>query len=140
MSDENAFIARLKRLTKPCRELDVELCPYETAIFRGEFLYRLPGHDGRAWDYLLPYTGSIDAAFTLVPSHDGQGRGLWINLQQMHGSHGSGKTDWSAEFYVVECDSADPLKTKQAKYWGIHPLPAVAILIAVKRLAAGIDV
>jgi hypothetical protein len=69
------LISRLDALTGPDPKIDAEICPYPVKrnehpdiLKDGDWLYELPQHHGRAWDYVPRYTASIDAALTLVPN------------------------------------------------------------------------
>lgn len=121
----DSLLSRLEALTEPSREIDAEV-----ALANG--WRKNPGGlcwlqpDGRLYDFPPRYTASIDAALKLALPFDGKGRGLWIKLNEFAGSHGSGKSCWHAELYGIDNE-------QEFKYWGMHPLPAVALLIAIMK-------
>jgi hypothetical protein len=114
-----SLLSRLQSLTAPSREIDAEIA-----------LSHDLWHHGRGTTSVVAsaprYTESLDAALTRVPVFDGPGRGLWIKLNQFAGPHGSGKTCWHAELKGIDGD-------KPLHWWGMHQIPAVALLIAIMK-------
>jgi hypothetical protein len=138
MSD--SLISRLEALTEPSREIDAEIARAngwrEDPTFKG--CWFCP--DGRI-DYAVPrYTGSLDVALASVPEPGGKGSALWIRLNEVGGSHGSGESLWSVDLHGVErVEGAAPEDLKDINWYGTHTSPAIALLIAIERMRAALE-
>jgi hypothetical protein len=125
----DSLLSRLQNLTEPSREIDAEIAlangwTYEKSWWQGPKIKNRTGPPR--------YTESIDAAMTLVPVVDKPRHALWINLHSTIGSYGTSGCTWSAEIWgVIPVEGGDPTELKDFKYWGLHSLPAIALLIAI---------
>lgn len=130
----DSLLSRLQALTEPSREIDAEI-----ALANGwkQLSHDLWIDDGCQCHTAPPrYTEIINDALRLVPVVDAPRTGLWINLHTTLGSYGTPSCAWSAEIFgVVPAEGSDPTEVKDFKYWGLHPIAAVAILIAVERMS-----
>jgi hypothetical protein len=126
MSNAN-LLSRLEALTGPSREVDAEI-----GVASGTYQFidkatKLVAVSGGQWVWPPRYTESLDAVLPTVPVLDGPKRGLWINLRETVGAHGTTGCLWHAEIWGLDGD-------KELHWSGFHSIPAIALLIAIERM------